>query len=182
MSVPLRDMHGVPLEYVAMGLGWDPAHGRRWYGARRPPVDLNASALLFAAGELVDVVYYEKFGTADGSVRLHGDSLDGEGPGDDEILTVDFTRLPLAVDAVALLVTCYTDHTFGDLENAFCRLTADASGPEIGRWPLPTGPHTGLVMGILERGEPEWRFRPVAAPIAARHPVEAVAVVRDHLV
>nr|WP_276514932.1 TerD family protein [Nocardia transvalensis] len=178
--IPLRDEGGAPLEYVVMGLGWDPAHGRRWFGARKPPVDLNAAALLFSGGDLVDVVYHEQLGTADGAVRLHGDDLTGEGPGDDELLMIDFTRISPSIDAVVLLVTCYSEQTFGDIENAYCRLTY-ASGTELARYDLPSSPHTGLVMGVLQRAGSEWRFRQVIEGIAARHPADAVPLLGQYL-
>ncbi|MBF6172045.1 TerD family protein [Nocardia blacklockiae] len=181
MLVPLQDDGGTPLEYLAMGLGWDPAPARRRFGARRPAIDLNASALLFDGDRLVDVVYHEQLGTADGSVRLHGDNVTGEGPGDDEVLTVDLTRLPDAVDAVVLLVTCYSDQTFDDIGNAYCRLADGVSGTEIARYNLPRGPHTGLVMGVLERATPAWQFRQVVAGIAARHPADAVPLLAEYL-
>lgn len=181
MLVPLHDDGGAPLDYIGMALGWAPALGRRWFGARRRPIDLNAAALLFEGHRLLEVVYHEHFDTADGAVRLHGDNVTGVGRCDDEVLTVEFTLLPDAVDAVVLLITCYTDQTFDDLDRAFFRLFDADSGAEVARYNLPRGPHTGLVAGVLERGSDEWRFRQVVEGIAARHPADAVPLLTRYL-
>jgi tellurium resistance protein TerZ len=179
--IPLRDTNGAGLESVFVGLGWDPLNRRRWFGPRSAAVDLNAAALLFSGDRPVEVVYHEQFLSADGAVRLHGDNLDGTGPGDDEVITIDLTRLAPPVTAVALLVTCYTGQTFAQIENAFCRLADTVSQADIARYELRDGSSTGFVMGALLRAEPGWQFHEIAAPLAARHPADAVPLVQRYL-
>ncbi len=54
------------------------------------------------------------------------------------------------------------------------------SGVEIARYDLSGGgSHTGLVMGMVIRIDGVWRFEPVGEAVRARHPVEAVARVRE---
>ncbi len=170
-----------------MALGWDPTQPRRrkswwwWFGGGETEIDLNSAALLFGGDRLVDVIYHERLSGADGSVRHHGDDLTGEEPGDDEVISVDLARLPAEVTAIVLLVTCYTGQTFERIANGFCRLVDGASGREVTRDPLPRGPHTGFVMGVLELAESGWQYRPIAESIPATHPVEAVPLIEPYL-
>ncbi|WP_216902085.1 TerD family protein [Nocardia alni] len=183
MLIPLPVEGDTPRDRLAMGLGWDPP---RWgiFRRQRPhDVDLNANALLFDGVELVDVVYSEQLSAADGAVRLQGDNLTGDGTGDDELLTIELTRLPERVTAVLLLVTSYTGQTFDDIRNGFCRLLDTRTGTEIVRHTLLRGPHTGMVMGVIVRAADEsgWLYREVAAGIQARHPVEALPHLTGYL-
>ncbi|WP_157129326.1 TerD family protein [Nocardia amamiensis] len=180
MSITLHDESGVALDYVRMALGWDPVRPRRrWFAARPAEIDLNAAALLFAADRLVDVVYHEQLSSNDGAVRHHGDSMTGEGKGDNEVITVDLTRIPPQVTTLIFLVTSYSGQTFDQIDNAFCRLV-DKAGHEIARYDLSGGgSHTGLVMGKLARAQSEWRFEAVGSPIRAQHPIEAIPQLTD---
>ncbi len=164
---------GTPLEFARVGLSWDPARGRRWYGARRPAVDLNAAAILLHGTDPVEVVYHQQLTSTDGAVRLLGDSVNGEDEGDDEIITLDLSRVRAEVNAIAVVVTCYSGQTFADIENPRCRVV-DAGGTEFAGYDLPAGRDTGMIVGIFTRTEGDWTFREIAAGITAAHPVEAL--------
>ncbi|MFD8245751.1 TerD family protein [Nocardia sp. NPDC059691] len=174
MRTELRDERGVPLEHVTVALGWDPAARSRFFG-RREEIDLNVAALLFAADRLVDVVYHEQLSSTDGAVRLHGDSITGEGEGDDEIISVDLSRLAAQVTTVLFLITCYTGQTFERIANAYCRVIDTVAGAQLARHELTGGgSHTGLVLGRVRRTEGAWHFQDVGAGLRARHPIEAI--------
>ncbi|MFC3961541.1 TerD family protein [Nocardia jiangsuensis] len=176
----LMDQSGA-VQYVKLAVGWDPVRRTR-FGSRSRDVDLNASALLYADRTLVDAVYHEQLTSSDGAVRHHGDSTTGEGKGDNEVITIDLTRLGAHVDAIALLVTCYTGQTFPEIDNAFCRLLDGTTDRELNRYDLATaGPVSGLLMGILHRRHPAWEYHRRELPLAARHPVEAVPAITAHL-
>ncbi|MGV9546087.1 TerD family protein [Nocardia beijingensis] len=181
MRTELRDERGVPLEHVTVALGWDPA-GRSRFFRRREEIDLNVAALLFAADRLVDVVYHEQLSSTDGAVRLHGDSMTGEGAGDDEIIAVDLSRIALQVTTVLFLVTCYTGQTFERIANAYCRVIDTVAGAQLARHELTGGgSHTGLVLGRVRRTDGAWHFQAIGAGLRARHPVDAIPHIGPYL-
>ncbi len=173
MPIPLYAEGDARVDSLAMGLGWD-APRWRLFGARPAAIDLNGAALLFDGEQLVEVVYHEHLASADGAVRLHGDNLTGDGPGDDEILTIDLARLPGRISGIALLVTCYTGQTFDEIRNGFCRVLDRRSGAEIVRHTLLRGPHTGMIMGLVLRTSAGWQYCEIAEGITAHHPIEAL--------
>ena len=89
-----------------VGLGWDT---NRYSGGAE--FDLDASAFLLGANGKVrkdeDFIFYGNLKSADGSVTHTGDNRTGEGEGDDEVLYIDFTKVPADVERIAITVTIY---------------------------------------------------------------------------
>ncbi len=82
-----------------VGLGWDT---NRYSGGAE--FDLDASAFLLGANGKVrkdeDFIFYGNLKSADGSVTHTGDNRTGEGEGDDEVLYIDFTKVPADVERI----------------------------------------------------------------------------------
>ena len=79
--------------------------------AQVKPQDLRASAFLLGANGKVrrdeDFIFYGNLKSTDGSVLHTGDNLTGAGEGDDEVLIIDFTKVPPDVQKIAITVTIY---------------------------------------------------------------------------
>lgn len=174
-QVSLKKDGGVPLTTVRMGLGWDPIKKGSFFGNRTPEVDLDASAVLFADHQIVDVAYYGQLVSKDGSIRHSGDNLTGEGEGDDEVIAVDLSRVPAHVTTVMFIVTSYQGHTFDQLSNAFCRLVDATTNAELARYTL-VGPKmrtTAMMMAKFFRVGSEWKLKAIGDGFQAKHPGEA---------
>ena len=95
------------LTMALVGLGWDT---NKYDGGA--DFDLDASAFMLGADGRVrkdeDFIFYNNLESADGSVRHSGDNLTGEGEGDDEVLLIDFTKVPADVQKIAITVTIST--------------------------------------------------------------------------
>ena len=165
---------GQALTLVKMGLGWDPIKRGGLFGSREVDIDLDASAILFASGQPVDIAFYNNLRTRDGSIQHMGDNLTGEGEGDDEVILVDLTRVPVHVDTVVFVVTSYKGQTFEQVQNAFCRLIDHADG-ELARFGLAGGmPYTGLVMAKVYREGGVWKLQAIGDGIQAKVPTETI--------
>jgi len=153
------------LAKVAVGLGWD---ARSTAGA---DFDLDASALLVGTNGKVlsdlHFVFFNNLSSPEGSVEHTGDNLTGEGEGDDEVLNVDLTRIPPAVDKVVFPVTIYDAEAqrlnFGMVRNAYIRVVNAANDAEITRYDLSedASTETAMVFGELYRHSGDWKFRAV---------------------
>ena len=161
------------LTQVRMGLGWDPIKRGGVFGKREVQIDLDAAAVLFSAGKPTDVAFYNQLRSKDGSVQHMGDNRTGEGEGDDEVITVDLTRVPAQVDAVVFVVTSYEGQTFEQVHNAFCRLV-DAADGELARYELAGGmAYTALAMAKIYRADGGWKLQALGEGLQARTPIEA---------
>ncbi|MFC6010407.1 TerD family protein [Nocardia lasii] len=164
-----------PLTYLTFGVGWDPAGATDVAALSRTDIDIDAAALAFAGDEFTDVAFHEQLTSRDGALRHHGDSVTGDGDGDNEVIVVDLSLLDPAVTTIVFLVTSYQGQQLGQVANGFCRLVDNAAGVEAVRLELSAaGPSTGLVFGTLQRPQGDWVFTLIGQPILAQHVADAV--------
>jgi len=175
-EMALETADGKPLTRLRMGLGWDKEPGAGFIGSGQADVDLDATAVQFAATELFDIAFYNHLETRDGSVVHLGDNISGRGEGDDEQLTVDLGQVYPRVDSILFLVSSYQGHTLDWIDNAYCRLVDD-HGVELARLTLTEGvPRTGVVMATLFRDGDRWRLRAIGQGVAVTVPTESLDV------
>jgi tellurium resistance protein TerD len=146
-----------------VGLGWEP---RSNDGA---PFDLDAQAFLLGDSGKVrsdgDFVFFNQLASADGTVKHTGDSRDGEGDGDDEVLIVNLSQVDQSVQKIVFTVTIHSAaerrQNFGMVSGAFIRVLNDTDKAEIVRYDLTEDASTATVMtfGELYRNGGEWKFR-----------------------
>ncbi|WP_231568600.1 TerD family protein [Rhodococcus sp. MEB064] len=182
-KVTLKKDGGVALTAIRMGLGWDPIKKAGFFGGgRSADIDLDASALMFSGDKHADVVYFGQLTSKDGSIVHQGDNLTGEGEGDDEVITVDLTRVPAHISAIVFIVTSYRGQTFEQVANAFTRLVDNTINTELARFTLQGGmPFTGLVMAKVYRAGSEWKLQAIGDGINAKHAGEALPQLRPYL-
>jgi stress response protein SCP2 len=177
----LADEAGQPLGRLRMGLGWDKERTAGFMGTGAPEVDLDASAVAFADGQLADLAFYNNLQTRDGSVVHLGDNLTGRGEGDDEVITVDLSRVHPKIDTVFFMVSSYHGHTFEWIANAYVRLVDDHD-VELARFTLTGGmPQTGMAMAKIFRDGEQWKLRAIGEGIAVKIPTESVEALRRFL-
>ncbi len=161
------------MKMALIGLGWDV---NQYDGGA--DFDLDASAFLLGANGKVrkdeDFIFYGNLDSSDGSVHHTGDNLTGEGEGDDEVLIIDFAKVPPDIDKIAITVTIYDatvrKQNFGQVSNAYVRVAhmanaQDMQGTEVLRYNLVEdfSIETALVVCEIYRNNGEWKFNAVGA-------------------
>ncbi len=156
-----------------IGLGWDT---NQYDGGA--DFDLDASAFMLGANGRVrkdeDFIFYGNLKSQDGSVTHTGDNLTGEGDGDDEVLIIDFTKVPADVEKIAITVTIYDaqarGQNFGQVSNAYVRVARmananDTVGTEVLKFDLVEefSIETALVVCEIYRYGNDWKFNAVGA-------------------
>ncbi|WUI01437.1 TerD family protein [Spirillospora sp. NBC_00431] len=151
------------LTAITVGLGWDV---RTTIGT---DFDLDAGALLLNESGTVPsnqhLVFFNNLRSPDGSVEHTGDSLTGEGEGDDEQIKVTLVTVPPDVVRIVFPVSIHDGdargQSFGQVRNAFIRVVNQADGSELARYDLgeDASTETSMVFGELYRDGAEWRFR-----------------------
>ncbi|MGI8678805.1 MAG: TerD family protein [Jatrophihabitans sp.] len=155
--VNLTKQGAPPLSRVTMGLGWDPARGKR-------DIDLDASCIAFdQSGKQLAIVWFTHLREFGGALQHAGDNLTGRGDGDDEKIHVDLHALPPNVVALVFTINSFRGQKFTEVANAFCRLVEASSGTELVRFNLSDSePKTGVLMSMLRR-QPDgsWEMRAI---------------------
>lgn len=161
------------MNMALIGLGWDI---NRYDGGK--DFDLDASAFLLNADGKVrkdeDFIFYGNLKSSDGSVTHTGDNLTGEGDGDDEVLIIDFTKVPADIQKIAITVTIYDaqvrGQNFGQVSNAYVRVARmananDMVGTEVLKFDLAEefSIETALVVCEIYKNNGEWKFNAVGA-------------------
>lgn len=182
-KLSLTKSSGGTLTRVRMGLGWDAAKKKGFFGKRDQEIDLDASGLLFdGSGQLVDVVWFNQLGSKDGSVVHTGDNRTGAGDGDDESIVVELTRVPANVATIVFTVNSFTGQDFSQIESAFCRLVDETDGSEIARYELTgSGTHNAQVMAKVSRDGAGWSMTAIGAPTSGRTFEQLLPAVVPHL-
>ncbi len=177
----LATHNGKPLTSVQMAVGWDHSPTAGFLGSGAAPIDLDASAVQFAGGQLFDYAFFNNLATRDGSIVHLGDNITGKGEDDDETLSVDLAKVYASVDTILFLVTSYQGHSLEFIHNAYCRLIDD-EGVEFARFTLTLGVReTGLVMAKLVRNGDDWTFNAIGAGIALKTPTDSIDALLPYL-
>ena len=164
---------GKDMPLALIGLGWDV---NKYDGGN--DFDLDASAFLLDSNGKVrndsDFIFYGNLKHSSGSVCHTGDNRTGEGDGDDEVLIIDFRKIPSDIQKIAITVTIYEakerNQNFGQISNAYVRVARmanenDLTGIEELRFDLVEdfSIETALVVCEIYRNVSDWKFNAVGA-------------------
>ncbi|CCQ70875.1 Tellurium resistance protein TerD [Crocosphaera watsonii WH 0402] len=98
-----------------------------------------------------------------------GDNLTGAGEGDDEVVLVNFTKIPNEVKKLVFVVTIHEadkrSQNFGQIDNAFVRLVDVQTKAEILRYDLTEdySIETALITAEIYNKDGEWRMTAVGS-------------------
>ena len=143
-----------------VGLGWD-FTGRETF-------DLDASVTGFDYNfNVVESVYFSNKRGMNNSVIHFGDNTTGKGEGDDELIKVGLSRIPLRVHFLAVTINSYKKNSLIRAKSAYIRLYTESF--VLGKYTLNrTKDCIGLLLGVFERNPTKgtWYFRVMADPIS----------------
>jgi len=185
-KISLDKEAGGALSRVTMGLGWDVAKSKGFFGfggGAGQPVDLDASVVMFdESNRPIDVVWFRQLRSKDGSITHTGDNRTGAGDGDDEQIQVDLSRVPASVKSLVFTVNSFTGQNFSTVENAYCRLLNAGNNQEVARFNLSVqGSHTAQIMAKLYRHNGEWKMHAIGENGSGRTFDDLMPLITPHL-
>lgn len=159
---------GNNLNKAIIGLGWDT---NKYDGGYE--FDLDACAFLVdgqnVARNEYDFIFYNNLKHPSGGVIHTGDNRTGEGEGDDEQITIEFSKIPPEVQTVAITVTIHDavarSQNFGQVSNAFVRVVNFETNEELMRYDLTEeySIETAIVVCEIYRHNGEWKFNAIGS-------------------
>ncbi len=177
MSINLSKGQRVSLDksmtMALVGLGWDT---KRYDGGY--DFDLDAAAFLLGQDGKVlsdnDFIFYNNLDGRNGAVVHTGDNLTGEGEGDDEVILINFSKIPQEIHKIAITVTIHDaanrNQNFGQVSNAYVRVAkianeTDRAGIDAIRFDLGEdfSIETAIVVCEIYRHNNDWKFNAVGA-------------------
>lgn len=173
---------GNALTKTRLALGWDAVKKKGLFGSRSKDIDLDASIIaLNDTKDLAYTVFYGSLNSWDHAVLHSGDNLTGAGEGDDEVISVDLSRVDPRVKYLACVITSYSGQTFEEVENVFCRLDdMSASRPDpVAAYNLKDSANArGMVMAVISRVGNGWSIEAKGIPVANARTPRDLEVVR----
>ncbi len=154
----------IGLQQLSVGLGWDPNPN-----ASSGEFDLDASAFMLGPDGQVPTesffVFYGNPESPENAVQSSGDDrTGGTSEGDDEILSVDLSRVDPRIEQIVFTVTIYEfeerKQNFGQVRNSFIRVCDASSGQELCKYELDEdfSVETAIEFGRLYKRGGAWRF------------------------
>lgn len=155
------------LTEIDVCLGWD---------ILNQACDLDTSAFMLGANNKVIgddwFVFYGQTASPDGSIIHHGDSRNGAGAGDDEIITVRLNQVNQQVSKITFVVTINealeNNLNFSMVANAYIRIVDKSTGKELVKFNLTDyyANVTSMVVGEVYRHNGTWKLNAVGDGVA----------------
>ncbi len=192
-KINLKKDNGSTLQNICVGVNWGAIEKKGWLGGvKKEAVDLDASCVLYDNSKnAVDVIYFGSLKSKDGSIKHSGDDLTGDMDGDDgldnEIITVDFSKLSSNVEHVAFVLNSFRGHDFGTIPFASIRIyegTPTRVNEIFATYNIAKGEgfagHVSMVMGVFYKRNGEWKFNAIGEPTKDRKLEETIKTVQQN--
>ncbi|HEX8461820.1 MAG TPA: TerD family protein [Segetibacter sp.] len=189
--INLEKSNGAKLQSICVGINWGAIEKKGLFGLSKTKeaVDLDASCALYDDKKtVVDVVYFGNLKSKDGSVKHSGDDLTGDMGGDDgldnEVITLDFSRLNPSVTFAAFVLNSFKGQDFGTIPFASIRIyegTPSRVNEVFATYDIANGEnfkgHVSMVMGVFYKRNGEWKFNAIGEPTKDKKLQETVNTV-----
>jgi tellurium resistance protein TerZ len=191
--INLKKDNGNTLQNICVGVNWGAIEKKGWLGGTsKEAVDLDASCILYDdAKNSLDVIYFGQLKSKDGAIKHSGDDLTGDMSGDDgldnEIITLDFSKLNTNVSSVAFVLNSYKGQDFGAIPFASIRIyegTPSRVSEVFATYNIAKGDnfpgHVSMVMGVFYKRNGEWKFNAIGEPTKDRKLEETIKTVQQN--
>lgn len=192
--ISLEKSNGNKLQNICIGINWGAIEKKGLFGfsSKKEAVDLDASCALYDESKRnIEIIYYGNLASKDRSIKHSGDDLTGDLNGNDgldnEIITLDFSKLDPAVSYVAFVLNSFRGHDFGTIPFASIRIyegTSKVVNEIFATYDISGGPgfagHVSMVMGVFYRKNGEWKFNAIGEPTKDKKLEETIKTVAQN--
>ncbi len=192
--INLEKSNGAKLQNICVGINWGAIEKKGLFGLSKSKeaVDLDGSCALFSEQkQLQEVVYFGNLRSKDNSIKHSGDDLTGDMNGNDgldnEVITVDFSRLDASTNYVAFVLNSFRGHDFGTIPFASIRIyegTPSRVNEVFATYDIASGAgfagHVSMVMGVFYKKNGEWKFNAIGEPTRDKKLQETVNTVAQN--
>jgi len=179
-KISLEKSDGSKLKNVCVGINWGAIEKKGLFSTKKEAVDLDASCALYNENkQLVDVIYFRNLRSKDGAIRHSGDDLTGDINGDDgldnEVISVDFSKLDPSIKHVAFFLNSFQGHDFAKVPFASIRIYEGVPtkvNEVFAKYNIAGATnyagHVSMVMGVFYQRSGEWKFNTIGEPTKDR--------------
>ncbi len=172
--INLEKSNGSKLVNICVGVNWGAIESKGFFGQKKiEAVDLDASCATFDDNKNAkEVIYFGNLKSNNGSIKHSGDDLVGDTGGDDgldnEIITVDLSKLDSTVTKIAFVLNSFRGQDFKTIPFASIRIyegTATRVNEVFAKYDIANGPNfagkVSMVLGVFYKKNGEWKFNAI---------------------
>jgi len=188
--ISLEKSNGSKLQNICVGINWGAIEKKSFFGGiKKEAVDLDASCALYDDNKnVLETIYFGNLKSKDNAIAHSGDDLTGDMGGDDgldnEIITLDFSRLNPSVSSVAFVLNSFQGHDFGTIPFASIRIyegTPKRVNEVFATFDIANGSgfagHVSMVMGVFYKKNGDWKFNAIGEPTKDRKLEQTISTV-----
>lgn len=174
--INLEKSNGAKLQNICVGVNWGAIEKKGLFGTKKEAVDLDASCAVYDDKKNhIDSVNFKKLQSNDQAIKHSGDDLTGDLNGDDgldnEVITLDFSKLSPAANHVAFFINSFRGQDFKDIPFASIRIyegTPTKVIEEFARYDIANDAtfagNVSMVLGTFYKRNEEWKFNAIGVP------------------
>ncbi|MBE0392389.1 tellurium resistance protein TerZ [Flavobacterium sp. 7E] len=192
--INLEKNNGTKLQNICVGINWGAIEKKGLFGKKKEAVDLDASCAIYDENKNhIDSVNFQKLKSNDRAILHSGDDLTGDLNGDDgldnEVITLDFSKLSPNASYVAFYVNSFRGQDFKDIPFASIRIyegTPKRVTEEFARYDIANDAtfsgKVSMVLGVFYKKNNDWKFNAIGVSTTDRKLEETIITIQqDHL-
>ena len=190
--INLEKSNGTKLQNICVGINWGAIVKKGIFGTKKEAVDLDASCAVYDENKNhIDSVNFTKLKSKDNAIVHSGDDLTGDLDGDDgldnEVITLDFSKLSSNAAYVSFFVNSFRGQDFKDIPFASIRIyegTPTRVSEEFARYDIANDAtfsgKVSMVLGVFYKRNNEWKFNAIGAATADKKLEHTVITIKDN--
>lgn len=190
--INLEKSNGSKLQSICVGINWGALEKKGLFGTKKEAVDLDASCAVYDENKRnIDTVSFRKLKSDDQAIKHSGDDLTGDLNGDDgldnEVITLDFSRLSPSANYVAFFINSFRGQDFKDIPFASIRIyegTPTRVSEVFAKYDVANekafAGSVSMILGVFYKRNGEWKFNAIGTPTADRKLEETVVTIQQN--
>jgi tellurium resistance protein TerZ len=191
--INLEKGNGAKLQNICVGINWGAIEKKGFFGGKsKEAVDLDASCAVYDDKKNhIDSVNFRKLKSNCQGIKHSGDDLTGDLDGDDgldnEVITLDFSKLSASATHVGFFVNSFRGQDFKDIPFASIRIyegTPTRVNEEFARYDIANDAsfsgNVSMVLGVFYKRNEEWKFNAIGTPTRDKKLEETIVTIQQN--
>ncbi|WP_116788056.1 TerD family protein [Flavobacterium psychrotrophum] len=189
--INLEKSNGSKLLNLCVGVNWGAIEKKGFFSTKKEAVDLDASCAIYDEGKRnIDTVSFRQLKSNDQAIRHSGDDLTGDLNGNDgldnEVITVDLSRLTPSANYVAFFINSFRGQDFKDIPFASIRIyegTPTRVNEVFAKYDIANeatfAGSVSMVLGVFYKRNGEWKFNAVGEPTTDKKLEQTIVTIQQ---
>lgn len=190
--INLEKSNGLALQSICVGVNWGAIEKKGILGTKKEPVDLDASCAIYDENKRkLDTVSFRQLMSKDGAIKHSGDDLTGDLNGDDgfdnEVITLDFSKLNPSANYVGFFINSFKGQDFKDIPFASIRIyegTPTRVDEVFAKYDIANDQafagNVSMVLGVFYKRNGVWKFNAIGLPTSDNNLEQTVVTIQQN--